>query len=144
MGIDITNIFKEKFDKRIPQVIYKKGYYVGFTDYSDDGLISNQYFIIWAIPGQDWVTIGYIPDQFFSLRKYVSGRWILKNLKKIHNIHLDHINFHENIKFSISRDVLVKHLNEHINRMSLELLQDWNRHHQPPYIRPIEFIDIYV
>ena len=143
MGIDITNIFKKKFDERIPQVIYKKGYYVGFTDCSDY-LISNQYFIIWAIPEQDWITIGYLPDRFFSLRKYVSGKWLLENFKKVYNIHLDHINFHENTKFSLSRDMLMKYLNEHINRMSQELLQDWNRHHQPPYIRPVEFIDIYV
>lgn len=144
MGIDITNIFKEKFDKRIPQAICEKGYYVGFTGCSDDGLLSNRYFIIWAIPGQDWITIGYLPDQFFTLKKYVSGKWLLSNLKKVYNIHLDHINFYENTKLPLSRDSFMKYINEHINKMSPELLQDWNRHHQPPYIRPVEFIDIYI
>ena len=144
MGIDITNIFKEKFDKRIPQIICEKGYYVGFTGYSDDGLLSNRYFIVWAIPGQDWITVGYLPDRFFILKKYVSGKWLLNNLKKVYNIHLDYINFHENIECSLSRDTFMKYINEHINKMSPELLQNWNRHHQPPYIRPVEFIDIYV
>lgn len=144
MDIDITNIFKEKFDKRIPQTICEKGYYVGFSGCSDDGLQSNRYFIIWAIPGQDWITIGYLPDRFFILKKYVSGKWLLNNLKKVYNVHLDHINFHENIECSLSRDTFMKYINEHINKMSPELLQNWNRHHQPPYIRPAEFIDIYV
>lgn len=144
MGIDITNIFKKKFDKRVPQIICEKGYYVGFTGCSDDGLLSNRYFIIWAIPGQDWITIGYLPDRFFTLKKYVSGKWLLNNLKKAYNIHLDHINFYENTKLPLSRDSFMKYINEHINKMSPELLQDWNRHHQPPYIRPVEFIDIYI
>lgn len=141
MGIDTTNIFKEKFDERIPQAICKKGYYVGFTDCSDDGLLSNRYSIIWAIPGQDWITIGYLPDRFFILKKYMSGKWLLNNLKKVYNVHLDHINFHEN-EFFLSK--IMKYFNEHINKMSPELLQDWNRHHQPPYIHPVEFIDIYI
>ena len=143
---EICNFFKNKIDKRVPEILQEKWCWIGYVESSAD-LQNNRYFLIliWIVPGETWVNIGYFPDRLLRTKKYIKGEYLLKNLKNCCSIKLDQIDFYEN-KFVLSKNMLLNRwFLSHIYGLSKRVLKEWERTHVPAeWITPVENIKIYI